>query len=117
MPVFERTPCASAVLNFFGVQGATWNERTQRNIWPGALRRNGFSVRSRMSALGKCSTVGKARKKIKEIADGDAGIIAFIATVDGHVLVIDRNGKTTVDTNPKARDQRKLFAFAAVWAK
>jgi hypothetical protein len=117
MTVLVKTPCASATLNFFGVTGTTWNDRTGKNVWDNTLRRNGFAVRSRLSALGSATTVGAARPKIRKIAAKDKDIIAFVARVDGHVLVIDRDGNTVVDTDPRKKDKRKMFGFVAVWAK
>tara|TARA_B100000780_G_scaffold227664_1_gene166965 strand:+ start:6528 stop:6881 length:354 start_codon:yes stop_codon:yes gene_type:complete len=117
MTVLVKTPCASATLKFFGVSGTTWNDRTGRNVWDATLRRNGFAVRSRFSALSGATTVGAARAKIRKIAAKDKGIIAFVARVDGHVLVIDRDGNTAVDTDPRKKDKRKMFGFVAVWAK
>lgn len=115
MATLISTPCATATLNFFGVTGVTWNARTQENVWENTLRRAGYAVRSRSSKLGKrTSTVGSARKKIAEIADAEPAIVAFIARVDRHVLVIGRDGQTLVDTDPRKNDRRKLRGLVAV---
>lgn len=118
MNTLISTPCANATLNFFGVKGVTWNERTQKNVWADTLRRAGYSVRSRASKLGKkASTVGSARKKIAEIAEAEPNIVAFVARVKGHVLVVGRNGQTLVDTDDRKNDRRKLVGLVAVMAK
>lgn len=118
MPTLISTPCATAALEFFGVSGVTWNERTRKNVWPDTLRRAGYSVRSRASKLGKrTATVGAARQKIAGIASAEPSIIAFIARVDGHVLVIGRDGQTLVDTAPRKRDRRKVLGLWAVQSK
>jgi hypothetical protein len=118
MATLIKTPCASATLAYFGVTGTTWNERTQRNVWDDTLRRNGYAVRSRASKLSrKESTVGAARGKLASVAAAEPEILAFVARVDGHVLVIDRNGETVVDTDPRKRDKRKLRGVFAVMRK
>ena len=115
MATLISTPCATATLNFFGVSGVTWNERTKKNVWEGTLRRAGYAVRSRASKLGKrTSTVGAARQKIADIAQSEPEIVAFVARVDGHVLVIGRDGQTLVDTDPRKNDRRKLRGLWAV---
>jgi hypothetical protein len=115
MKTLVKTPCATAALNFFGVQGTTWNERTGKNVWDNTLRRAGFSVRSRMSKLPKGATVGKARAALAAIAATEPHIHAFIVRVDCHVLVVDRTGSTVVDTAPRKRDARKIRGVLAVW--
>ncbi|PHS22249.1 MAG: hypothetical protein COA84_13915 [Robiginitomaculum sp.] len=113
--VLIKTPCASAVLAYFGVSGTTWNDRTLKNVWANTLRRNGFNVRSRFSHFaGNEKTVGSSRDKITKIADADIRIKAFVVTVFGHVLVLDRNGDTVVDTDPRKIDRRAIFAVQAV---
>ena len=115
--VLETTGCAGATLRFFGVDGVTWNNRTQKNVFRDTLRRNGFSVRSRKSKLGKIKTVGAARAKIVEIAKDEPDVIAFMVTVKAHVLVVGTDGKTIVDTSPRAKDKRQIMAIDAVFRK
>jgi len=115
MKVLESTPCATATLAYFGVKGVTWNNRTQKNVWADTLRRAGYAVRSRMSKLGKRPTVGSIRKKAAEIAAQEPQIKAFIVKVERHVLVMDRQGNTVVDTAPRKRDARRVYKFVAVW--
>jgi hypothetical protein len=114
--ILQKQPCASAALKFFGVVGVTWNDRTGQNVWPDTLRRAGYSVRSRLSKLAKSEqTVGAARNKLKQIADNEPCIIAFIMRVKGHVLVIDTNGKTVIDTAPRLRDKRRILGLFAIF--
>ena len=113
--VLVRTPCASATLRYFNVQGVTWNERTKKNVYLDTLRRHGYAVRSRKSLLRKSEqTVGGARKRLAEIAEKENGFIAFTVMVPGHVLVVDRNGNTIVDTAPRQRDKRRIMQVHAV---
>lgn len=115
MATLIKTPCASAALAYFGVTGTTWNERTKRNVWPETLRRAGYSVRSRKSKLSKSeSTVGAARAKIAAVAAAEPEIRAFIVRVSGHVLVIDREGNTVVDTDPRKADRRQIVGIFAI---
>lgn len=116
--VHHHTPCASAVLSFFGVKGVTWNDRTKKNVWDNTLRRNGFAVRSRFSKLSANEkTVGSARSKIAKIAAEEPNIIAFIVRVKGHVFIINREGKTVVDTSSRKRDKRELRGLWAIMEK
>jgi len=115
MTTLIKTPCATAVLAYFGVTGTTWNDRTKRNVWDATLRRSGYAVRSRQSKLNKGErTVGAARTKIASIAAQEPTIIAFIAHVRGHVLVVGRDGATIVDTDPRKNDRRTLLGLRAV---
>ena len=116
MTIQIKTPCASAALAFFGVVGVTFNTRTNKNVWENTLRRAGFSVRSRFSQLTKKEqTVGASRKKMVKIAENEPTIKAFIVRVERHVLVVDRNGNTIVDTDDRVRDRRKVLGLVAVF--
>ena len=115
--ILETTPCAGATLRYFGVTGATWNNRTKRNVFRDTLRRHGFAVRSRKSKLGSIKTVGAARARIAEIAKDEPQVLAFMVTLKNHVLVIDTNGETVVDTAPRIKDKRQIVAIDAVFIK
>ena len=39
----------------------------------------------------------------------------YLVIVDGHMLMLDRNGKTIVDTAPRLRDARRVIDIKAVW--
>jgi len=111
-----KTPCASAVLAYFGVHGVTWNNRTQKNVWMNTLRRNGFKVRSRNSQIkiGR-DTVGKVRTKIQKMAAREnIDVAAYIIRVEEHVFIVDKQGNTIVDTDPRKRDRRKVRGIFAV---
>ena len=116
MATLVKTPCATAALEYFGVQnGVTWNERTRKNVWSDTLRRAGYSVRSKMSGLLKSEkTVGAARKRLAMLSEADPSVIAFVVSVEGHVLVVNRDGETVVDTDPRRQDRRKVLALRAV---
>ncbi len=117
MTVLMKTGCATATLQYFGVHGVTWNNRTKKNVWPDTLRRNGYSVRSRKSKIKKNASVGAIRKTLEKIATEEPNITAFVVRVHGHVLVLDRNGNTVVDTDPRKADRRKVLGLLAIIPK
>jgi hypothetical protein len=115
----SKNVCVTAVLTALGVSvtafRSTWTAKSG-NMWPNVLRRNGFAVRSRASRLPKGCTVGKARDKIASISDDPAGTM-YIVRVESHVLLLDSDGKTVVDTAPRKRDRRKVKGILAVWKR
>jgi hypothetical protein len=111
------TGCAGAILEYFGCMGVTYNTRTQKNVWENTLRRNGYSVRSRMSKIGKGKRAGGIRKKLAEIANNEPNILAFVVRVKQHVLLVDRQGNTIVDTDPRQRDRRPVLGLVAIMRK
>lgn len=116
--VMQRTPCAGAILSYFGIEnGSTWNNRTKQNVWDNTLRRNGYSVRSRNSKIKPGSTAGSVRNTLANIATDEPQIEAFVVRVQGHVLLMDRLGRTIVDTSPRKRDRRRVLGVLAVWKK
>ena len=113
--VLISTPCAGAVLAWFGITGTTWNERTKTNVWMNTLRRHGISLRSVKSQLRKSEQrVGGARKRLAEIAMHDSTITGFIVAVHGHVLLLNTEGKTIVDTSTRQRDKRTILKIYAI---
>jgi hypothetical protein len=50
-----------------------------------------------------------------EYATKEQHLIAYVIRVEGHVLMIDRNGKTLVDTAPRKRDKRKVLDITGVY--
>ena len=56
-------------------------------------------------------------KEIAEIAADEPNIIAFVARVKGHVIVVGRDGQTLVDTDDRKNDRRKLVGLLAVMDK
>ena len=111
------TVCASAVLAYFGVAGTTWNKRTKKNVWADTLRRGGYAVRSRTSQLSNRATVGGSRAKLRAIAEAEPSVLAFLVQIEGHILLLDREGVTEIDTSPRKRDSRKVVKVYAVSLK
>ena len=50
-----------------------------------------------------------------EYATKEQHLIAYVIRVEGHVLMIDRNGKTLVDTAPRKRDRRKVLDITGIY--
>jgi len=71
-----------------------------------------YSMRS-VKSMVKSNTVGGARKAL----NGQQGATHYVVHVDGHVLLLDNNGKTIVDTAPRKRDRRKLLGIWGVYPK
>lgn len=100
-----KTVCTSAVLTFFGVDRSTYRFAQTITDAMNILRRNGFSVRSRKSLAGKNCSIGKFRDKVRS---GKIEGKNFLIRVDGHAMVVNGNGETVVDTDPRKRDRRKI---------
>jgi hypothetical protein len=111
-----KTVCVSHVLARIGVPITAYQStftRKSGNVAPSILRRNGFAVRSRMSSIPKGASVGKARAAIAKLKD-PAGTL-YMTSVSGHLILLDANGQTIVDTAPRKRDARKVYSIYAVW--
>lgn len=83
-------------------------QRAIRSLW--SMR----SVKSYVKATPD-STVGSLRKAMHDYATKEQHLIAYVIRVEGHVLMIDRNGKTLVDTAPRKRDKRKVLDITGVY--
>ena len=88
-----------------------------------AAKKQGFRIRSRRSELQEIATVGAARKVIKKLAKKEEKkfifhrkkALAYIVGVHDHVLLLDPDGKTIVDTAPRKVDRRKVEEFYVVF--
>jgi hypothetical protein len=113
-----KTICVSNVLAAFGIHPDdykfTYNNRTKSNLTVSILRRAGFHVRSRFSQV-KGKTVGGARAKIRKIAKTDPKGVKYLVQVPEHVLLLDENGETIIDTAKRRRDARKILSIYAVY--
>jgi len=115
----SKTVCVTAVLTALGIDADsfkfTWNERTRENVWAGILRRNGFAVRSRKSQMPRRATVGSCREAIAKLNDPTGTL--YVVGVACHVLLLNAEGKTVVDTAPRKRDRRTVTRVCAVFPK
>ena len=58
-------------------------------------------------------SVGGARAKIRALKD--ASDVMYIARVKNHVLLLNRDGETIIDTDPRKVDKRPLVGLVAVF--
>lgn len=100
-----KSVCASAVANELGCIDATKYLHTIEDLVKSA-RTYGYTVRSRKSVLPPNCSVGKARGIINRISVHYKD--RYIVRVRGHVLLLDFEGKTIVDTDSRKRDARKI---------
>jgi len=111
--------CVSKCLGYLGITPdlyhSTWTKKTGNDATNAILRRFGFAVRSRKSYIAKNSTVGGIRKSIKKLNDPKDTV--YFVTVRGHLLALDRNGKTVIDTAPRKNDRRRVVDIKAVFPK
>lgn len=113
-----KTVCVTAALTAIGIPvNAFQVTSTQKNVtaYEGVIRRNGYALRSRLSSVGKRPTVGGIRSKLAKL-DDPVGTL-YLVMVRGHVLLLDKKGKTVVDTDPRKVDKRSVLRIHAVWKK
>jgi hypothetical protein len=113
--------CVSACLSYLGIEPNqykfTWSKKTGNKAVASILRRFGWSVRSRNSTLIKgTKTVGAVRKAIREYQDYTNDVLYYIH-VSGHVLLLNSNGETVVDTDSRKVDRRRVLNVHAVFKK
>lgn len=108
----NKNLCGWAVARALGVDQATRYihtiddlQRAIRSMW--SLR----SVKTRLGVKAGRTTVGAIRKRIA--AKGEA--LAYLVHVEGHVLLLDKDGTTSVDTAPVQRDRRKVLRVQGVY--
>ena len=109
----NKNVCVLAVAKALGCENDT---RYLHNISDlvYALRTR-HTVRSR-AARTKGKTIGKVRHLLPAMA-AEVNAKAFIARVSGHVLMLDANGNTVIDTAPRQRDRRRVTHFYVVYDK
>ena len=107
--------CTQAVARWAGVEDSVRYLHTNNDL-KRALRTR-FSVRSIKSALGKAKTVGAARKVIAKLFADRNDLIAIYVSVPGHAMLVDRNGETIVDTDPRTRDRRRIVHANGLYKK
>ena len=111
----NKNVCALAVAKMLCCDQQTrylhnWRDlqRAIRSLW--SMR----SVKSYVNAKPD-STVGSLRTAMHDYAAKEQHLIAYVIRVEGHVLMIDRNGKTLVDTAPRKRDRRKVLDITGIY--
>lgn len=102
----SQNVCALSVAKYLGVNGLVTYLHTITDLV--RATRKVYTVRSRKSSV-RANTVGKARKSLSNL-DGKY----YMVRVKGHVLLLDTNGNTIIDTDPRKRDKRKITHLYAV---
>jgi hypothetical protein len=105
-----RTTCTSAALNYFGVNNHRYSQTMGDCV--NLLRRAGYKVRSRTSALGRNAKVCDVKKRLEKVSNRKG---CFLVFVKGHVLVQNSLGITVVDTDPRKVDRRKVTKIYEIY--
>jgi len=111
----KKTICTSAVLASFGIRHSEYHYSENAGTVKSVLRRKGYSVRSRKSALRvntRKTTVGQLRKALRKV-DGDEESRYYVGVV-GHAMVLNGAGATVVDTAPRKVDRRRIVHVSIV---
>ena len=107
-----KTVCTSAVLAHFGILPAAYHYSGRPGDLERILRVNGYSVRSRRSKLPKRCSVGQARARLAGLEEAALG---YFVHVPAHAMLLDVNGETLVDTDPRERDRRQVLRVYAIF--
>jgi len=103
-----KNNCALAVATKLGAECATDYLHTL-----GDLLEATKAVGWRLRPLGTKRTVGAAREQLANYAD-EHGVRYYIVRTPQHVLLLDRRGKTIVDTDSRIRDRRRAMNVIAI---
>ena len=119
-----KTVCTTTVLGALGISPTTYHYSGFIPQIQGILRRNGYAVRSRASHTKAASTVGALRGIIAKNTTkwGDPSGTHYAVVVrcgngGAHIILMNREGKTLVDTAPVKRDRRRILKVMAVFKK
>lgn len=111
----KKNACGLAVASALGVGDVTlylhtWND-LQRAI------RSMYSFRSVKTAVKvkPDTTLGSIRKNLQDHNRKADACMAYVAHVDGHVLLLSHEGRTIIDTAPVKRDRRKVLNIYGVY--
>jgi hypothetical protein len=107
----NQNVCAQAVARSLGVADDVRYLHTIEDLKRAVGKR--WSCRSVKSSL-KSKTAGGSRKAMKA---HDQGAMFYVMWVPGHVLLMDRDGDTIVDTAPRKADRRKVLGCWGVYPK
>lgn len=114
----NKNMCALAVARVLHVDDEvrylhTWGDmlRAVRKLW--SMR----SVASVVGATKGDKSVGAIRSALAKHAKSNPDVYSYVIRVEGHVLLVCRDGRTLVDTAPKQRDRRKVLDVYGVYVK
>ena len=110
----RKTVCTSTCMAALGISPDSFKFSQNMDDMLRIMRRK-FSVRSRLSTVGKdARTVGQLRAPIRKNKEET---IAWLVLVPGHAILLDNEGETWVDTAPVKRDTRRPWAVFMVARK
>ena len=111
----NKNACGLAVASALGVGDATRYLHTWCDLQRAV--RSMYSFRSVKTAVKvkPNTTLGSIRKNIQEHNKKADTCMAYVAHVDGHVLLLSREGRTIIDTAPVKRDRRKVLNIYGVY--
>jgi hypothetical protein len=107
----SKTVCVSTCLNYFGIPSDSYRyTSSEKNVYAykNVLRRNEYSVCSRKSEFG-CTTkrisLTTLKTKLRKSSYGstDKFIVSVTQRKSAHLIVLDGNGNTIIDTAPNSR--------------
>lgn len=104
----NKNICALRVASYFGQADQARYLHTIYDVIRNVRRAH--TVRSIRSYV-KGKTAGSIRNQLKDIK----GLTHAIIYVSGHVILMDVNGNTIVDTAPRKRDARKIIKIYGVY--
>ena len=104
-----KTGCNLAVTGYFNASDKVKYLHTITDVVR-AVRKVGYTVRSRKSSIKKNSSIGSVRKQLESLGEGD-----YIIRVPGHAMVLNHKGETIIDTSPRKRDARKITHIYKVY--
>lgn len=113
-----KTICVSSVLFALGIKPNQYHSTStpkNRDNYENIIRKHGFALRSRKSQIAPNSTVGAVRAKIRTFNDPNNAV--YLIRLKDHVLLLNKNGETIVDTDTRKRDKRKIYKIHAIWPK
>ena len=113
----NKNLCVLEVAQFLGVDNEAKYLHYPMDIVL-AARKSGKLITSHLTyKVGRFNTVGGIRKKLSEIAEKQKNSIGFLLYLEEHVILLDSNGKTIVDTDPRIKDRRAILGIWQFFSK
>lgn len=112
-----KTVCVTACLTALGVPVNAFQVTgtlAKPNYLP-ILNKAGYCVRSRMSKMPKNKTIGACRKAISKLNEEALYFVIVRGNGYCHAMLLNNDGLTIVDTDPRKKDKRKVWSIHAVF--